>query len=564
MLTKKGNKSDGFTLLHTIKSGKSQKKEYLTANKKVLVFSSVDRVAENLYKCVIAEKECYVVEMDEVASIFLKFCECKNDLGELFILLQGNTKTAASVVVLKVNDKKFTQLKPRIINRQHVCLNDVLFLRAGDCVKGYPVHVVSYRVLDNYCVLEISDASHGYFVMNNSVYLCALPKDVEIQDVQEIKLQNSKWIVRVVDGCFVNSGYTWFALSDVLYVKDVQLLENDRVKKMKVVIGTRNDEKCWILDKVIAPIDTPINYCGEWYWLTEFYDLRKVDREKILKAETAMKKESEGVLCKKPWYVPENEVCLSSGNQLVAPTLPVHVEGNKIIDARSAFIRCNGRQQTFSIDKEPVAFTTIGYELDIYNNIQKKERILSCDYGSMSSNMEVKTIDIVGNSTVSSKKCNFMVGSLGDQLFTVYNKTVCYIYGGSDPRCFDCSPLKYVLRPFNNVWVAVDGDRFVAKSSIQKSAGISIHGDVILLAKDKIWLADFELGKLFSIEPDFIIESCNIPMLEELEYYAMFDVMQWCAQYSDILRYRTGSIGATDDDKVKGLGNMESFDRKGR
>ena len=528
MLTKKGNKGNGFTLLHTVGRGKEKQSGYVSIKtpkgKQLLVFSSVNKVAKGLFKCIMTDKTIYVAEIEEKVCIFARFCEGTDVYGMQVILLMRTPERLNDSILVQIEGDKFVVLK-KSVSGNCVYSNGVLFA----CYPGVPSSN-PYEILSHLSVkgAELFSAARGglainFFVPPSVAVLLKLPAGLSLRNVESVEYEDKLTMVKACSGRFY-VGYTggYYLFDEFDGFKDFNIIYDNGIADIRVVFGKRDGIDYWAYNGTATPVCNPLFIGDTWYRLADKDTIQRVENSEIqAQVGKMLEKMAE---CGTAGRVP-------CRNDSV-------IVGRLMEDGKLALV--NGQTYCYGEKVAGGDFFPAEVESFLFTSYQGNGEQLKCvtsEYRVIpGSQYAIKSVitDIFGNKKTKLVTESGLMRRVSSQLYVVKNPAGFTLYSTKKGMVYKhgFDGVKYPLAFCNDsIFVCLDGELFAVCDAPYGKRTVKVYADFVKITADGVAALDSANGVGFLIGENFSLTKMGVSEWCELPFYQIYDCSKWKRDY---------------------------------
>ena len=279
MITKVGNKKEGYYIQQTKKIDGKEIKNYLSSKTssgdlEFLRFQEIKKIIPNFFIGKYKDRDVCIFEYENGAVFVYNYiCHYSDGEKQLFLLMNDKAK-ATERAVIKIQDKGFSLLKSKLIAEHLVHADNILFIINRETAFAMKMRISDYKICGSFCVLRGKREANG--ILQNTESFLALarqPMDVKTSDIQIMRFPNvlpaeiasteelPKPLFVLKSGvCYVLSCGKYFRFDDTPKYLEFK----DRNWIVYAFIGKQDGIAHWELNGVFTKMDNPILYNGMW------------------------------------------------------------------------------------------------------------------------------------------------------------------------------------------------------------------------------------------------------------------------------------------------------------
>lgn len=279
MITKVGNKKEGYYIQQTKKISGKEIKNYLSSKTssgdiEFLRFQEIKKIVPNFFMGKYKDKDVCVFECENGAIFVYNYiCHYSDGTKQIFLLMNNKAK-ATERAVIKIQGKGFDLVKSKLIAEHLVYADDILFTVNRETASAMKIHISDYKTCGSFCILRGKREADGILQNPESfLVLARQPMYVKTSDVQIMRFPNvlpaevvtteelpQPLFVLKSGACYVLSCGKFFKFDDI-----PEYLEfKDQNRVVYAFIGKQDGIACWGLNGVLTKIGNPLLYNGVW------------------------------------------------------------------------------------------------------------------------------------------------------------------------------------------------------------------------------------------------------------------------------------------------------------
>ena len=295
MITKVGNKKEGYYIQQTKKVSGKETKNYLSSktssgDTEFLRFQEIKKIVPNFFIGKYKDKDVCVFECENGAIFVYNYiCNYADGTKQIFLLMNNKAKATERAVV-KIQGKGFSLLKSKLIAEHLVYTDDILFIINRETAFAMKMHISDYKTCGSFCILRGKREANG--ILQNTESFLALAKqpmyvkssDIQIirfPDVLPVEVNSTEELPQPLfvlksGECYLLTAGKFFKFDDV--PKYIEFKDRNRI--VYAFIGKQDGVFYWELDGVLTHVDNPLLYNGTWLHLVN-NEIKRMSTEEI-------------------------------------------------------------------------------------------------------------------------------------------------------------------------------------------------------------------------------------------------------------------------------------------